>query len=261
MNFEDITVIAEGYNYIQNGMDIKVKKDECEYYHYTTPEKFVKIVRDGALKGSYYPGNTYTYGKDGKKGDEICLVRSDRNPELNKMSVSFGANDNNAIKFTFKRDTIEKVFGKIKPINEYPVAAIKQMNNDLQRAKKKFANNQNIMKLLNDAENNWKKWDWDTAKQKEKELEKLTDETFDFAYYGNDYQNSGEKMESRIRLGNKTLPLKYVEHIYIPNALQYNPDVSESIEMLKRKGFNNFSFIMPRKNLKNIDKSRIQYKE
>lgn len=44
MNFGDITTISEGYNYIQNDWKIKVQKDESEYYHYTTPEKFCKIV-------------------------------------------------------------------------------------------------------------------------------------------------------------------------------------------------------------------------
>lgn len=261
MNFEDITNITEGYNYIQNGMDIKVQKDNSEYYHYTTPDKFIKIVRDGALKGGYYSGNTYTYGKEGKKGNEICLVRSDRNPERNRMSISFGANDGNAIKFTFKRDTIEKVFGKIKPINEYPVEAEKNINKMIYGLKKEFEGNVNIENFAKDVEKNWKKWNEETARKVEKEVSKISNSFEDFTYYVNSYDKCKEKMESRIRLGNKTLPLSLVEHIYIPNALQYNQDISAAIEMLDKKGFKNYSFIMPVKNLKNIDKSRIQYKE
>lgn len=52
MNFSDITTISEGYNY-QNDWKIKVQKDESEYYHYTTPEKFCKIVKVKIIRNKY----------------------------------------------------------------------------------------------------------------------------------------------------------------------------------------------------------------
>ena len=269
MNFNDITIISEGYNYIQDEDEkkIKVQKDESEYYHYTSPGNFCRIVKDGFIKGGTYSADTYTYEKPSKKNsprDEICLARSDRNPERNNLSVSFGANETLAVKFTFKRDTIERVFGKIKPIDEYPTTAAKSINNIIRFAVMNNKNNPEAMKLIRDLNNNWRHWDYETAKQKQKQLLTVAKDDIkatmeDIAYYVLEYTERREKMESRIRTKGKPLPLKYVEHIYIPYALQFNPEVSKSIEALNEQHIP-YSFVMPVKSLKNIDKSRIQYK-
>jgi len=73
-------IIKEFYHEI----DGKKVKDESNYYHYTSIEKFHQIVnsflRGKGLEGKYYPANTNTYGRSGfsihgglNKGSAGCI--------------------------------------------------------------------------------------------------------------------------------------------------------------------------------------------
>lgn len=233
--------LEEAYD-IVNG---KYIKDEAEYKHYTSIENFHKIVSSGYIKGSSYPANTYNYGK-GHEDDknEICLVRSDRSPDFcGGFNLSGNVGD---IKFTFKRDTIVPKFGKIKPIDEYPVQAKFFAQTICKYIKREatFLNNKllNTLKIIKTK--GWKLTDEEKSKVLKvidlccsKETYKKVKEDLD--YIKKQY-NMREKMESRIRADK--VDLKYVDKIMIPDYLKNNKSILNDIDMLKKKGINNIIF-------------------
>lgn len=231
--------LKESYDRVEG----KLVKDNSEYKHYTSIENFHKIVKSGFIKGGEYPANTYNYGK-GYKGGEVCLVRSNMSPDNTpntKLSAEIGD-----IKFTFKRDTIEPKFGKVKPIDEYPVQGKYYANNIVKYIKQETTfQPPKLIKVLQEIRT--KGWRF-TDEETERVLKVLnlccSKDTYAKAKHDLDYiksqWNSKEKMESRIRA--EKVDLKYVEKIMIPTYLQNNQEIKKDIEILKSKGITNISF-------------------
>lgn len=231
--------LQESYDRV-NG---KLVKDNSEFKHYTSVENFHKIVQSGYLKGSEYPANTYNYGK-GYKGGEICLVRSDMSPDNipnTKLSAEIGD-----IKFTFKKDIIEPKFGKVKPIDEYPVQGKYYSNNIVKYVKQETTfQPPKLLNALNEIKNRaWLFSDEDTTRILKVINLCCSKSTYDKVKHDLDYiksqWNSKEKMESRIRADK--VDLKYVDKIMIPTYLQNNAKIKKDIEILKSKGITNIAF-------------------
>ena len=242
--------LQESYD-IVNG---KLIKDESDFKHYTNYEYFDSIVRDDALKGGYYIANTFNYGKGITNGTEICLTRSDTSPDNSKTSdITANIGD---IKFTFKKDIIEQKFGKVKPIDEFPVQALFNINSLINKIKKSaFVDRDDpedvsrFGALLKDLQNNGMKWNKQTVEKKMVEFEdylgkkmydELKQELLDNSQNSIKRNwNTREKMESRIRLkNNETLSLKYVDKIMIPDYLKDVDNIKKDIEILKSRGRN-----------------------
>ena len=224
-------------------IDGKFVKDESEFKHFTSVENFHKIVKSGYIKGGQYPANTYNYGK-GTSGNEICLVRSDRSPDNTpNMEVSAEIGD---IKFTFKKDVIEPKFGKVKPIDEYPVQGKFFANNIVKYVKQEttFQPPKLLSTLQTIKTKGWKLTDEETAKVLKVINLCCSKDTYDKVKHDLDYiknqWNSKEKMESRIRADK--IDLKYTNKIMIPTYLQNNESIKKDIEILKSKGITNISF-------------------
>ena len=263
-------IINENYDKI----DGKYVKNESNYYHYTSTEAFHNIVRDlvngQGLKGKYYPANTNTYGnpspKEYRLPNEVCLVRSDRVPDRKVAVIKYDSDGNKKvvyndsvelsgnvgdIKFTFKENKVQNKFGKIKPIQEYPVQDKKWIIKSVELAKSKLwipapiaiksldtikdkfhtLSIEEIDKLLKKAEMFTK----DKDKRYLREIKDNVEEYKD--------GRPGEKMESRIRVPEgKFITLEFIDKILIPDYLKNNQEVLTDIQKLRSKGFNNISF-------------------
>lgn len=242
-------MINENYDKI----DGKYIKNESNYYHYTNIENFHKLVnsflRDKGLKGKHYPANTNTYGEPKPKGkvlpNEVCLVRSDRVPD-NIKDVYMSGNIGD-IKLSFKEDKIVNKFGKIKPIQEFPVQDKIFLVKAIKKCKKNFALETPLAhKILNDIEKNFHKI---SEEQMNKYVEKLNlfckkenvqEIKREFLNYHNHYR---EKMESRIRVPKgEFVTLDLIKQILLPHYLKNNKEILADIQKLKNKGFNNIAF-------------------
>ena len=220
-------IINENYDKI----DGKYVKNESNYYHYTSTEAFNNIVRDlvngKGLKGNYYPANTSTYGKpspaDRRLPNEVCLVRSDRIPDRKVAVAIYDDNGNKKvvyndsvelsgnvgdIKFTFKEDKVQNKFGKIRPIQEYPVQDKKWIIKSVELAKSNLWNpapiaikscdtikNQFHTLSLEEVDKLLKKAEMFTKDKDKRYLREIKDNV-------EEYKDGrpGEKMESRIRV-------------------------------------------------------------
>lgn len=263
-------IINENYDKI----DGKYVKNESNYYHYTSTEAFHNIVRDlvngKGLKGNYYPANTSTYGKlsptDRRLPNEVCLVRSDRVPDRKVAVVIYDDNGNKKvvyndsvelsgnvgdIKFTFKEDKVQNKFGKIKPIQEYPVQDKKWIIKSVELAKSNLWNPAPIaIESLDTIKNKFhtlsleevdkllKKAEMFTKDKDKRYLQEIKDNV-------EEYKDGrlGEKMESRIRVPEgKFITLELIDKIMLPDYLKNNQEVLVDIQKLRSKGFNNISF-------------------
>lgn len=239
-------IINESYDKINN----KIVKDDSDFKHYVNYEDFSKIVKDDYLKGGYYLANTFNYGKSATNGTELCLTRSDRSPDNDKNTdITYNIGD---IKFTFKKDVLERKFGKVKPIDEYPVQALFNINNLIEKIKKSaFVDKddpedvERFNFLLKDLKNNGVKWDKVTVEKKLVGFEeylsrKLYDDLrHDLLQSIPNNWNAKEKMESRIRLKpNENLSLDYVDKIMIPDYLKDVESIKRDVKTLKSRGRN-----------------------
>ena len=262
--------INENYDKI----DGKYVKNESNYYHYTSTEAFHEIVRSlvngQGLKGKYYPANTNTYGKpsptEHRLPNEVCLVRSDRVPDRKVAVIKYDSDGNKKvvhnnsvelsgnvgdIKFTFKEDKVQNKFGKIKPIQEYPVQDKKWIIKSVELAKSKLWSQAPIaIKSLDTIKDKFhtlsieeidkllKKAEMFTKDKDKRYLREIKDNV-------EEYKDGrpGEKMESRIRVPEgKFITLEFIDKILIPDYLKNNQEVLTDIQKLRSKGFNNISF-------------------
>jgi len=281
-------MINENYDRI----DGKLVKNESNYYHYTSTQAFHNIVRSfvngQGLSGKYYPANTNTYGKpsptDRRLPNEVCLVRSDRVPDRKAAVAIYDSNGNKKvvyndsvelsgnigdIKFTFKEDKIVNKFGKIKPIQEYPVQDKKWIIKSVELAKSKLWNQAPIaIKSLDTIKNKFHTLSLEEvdkllkkaemfAKDKDKRyLREIKDSV-------EEYKDGrlGEKMESRIRVPEgKFITLDLIDKIMIPDYLKNNQEVLTDIQKLRSKGFNNISFYYCKTPKDKDEKERLQQK-
>ena len=263
-------MINENYDRI----DGKLVKNESNYYHYTSTQAFHDIVRSfvngQGLSGKYYPANTNTYGKLSPKEyrlpNEVCLVRSDRVPDRKVAVIKYDEKGNKKvvhndsvelsgnigdIKFTFKEDKIVNKFGKIKPIQEYPVQdkkwiikytklikeklwtpapiAIKSL--DTIAARYHQLSLEEIDKLLAKVERFLSEKDKKLIRELKDSVEEYKD------------GRPGEKMESRIRVPEgKFITLDLIDKIMIPDYLKNDKEVLVDVQKLRSKGFSNISF-------------------
>lgn len=262
--------INENYDKI----DGKYVKNESNYYHYTSTEAFHEIVRSlvngQGLKGKYYPANTNTYGKPSPKEyrlpNEVCLVRSDRVPDRKVAVIKYDSDGNKKvvhnnsvelsgnvgdIKFTFKEDKVQNKFGKIKPIQEYPVQDKKWIIKSVELAKSKLWSPAPIaIKSLDTVKNKFHTLSLEEVDKLLKKAEMFTKDK-DKRYLREikdnveEYKDGrpGEKMESRIRVPEgKFITLEFIDKIMIPDYLKNNQEVLTDIQKLRSKGFNNISF-------------------
>lgn len=242
-------IIKELYHEI----DGKKIKDESNYYHYTSIEKFHEIVnsflKGKGLEGKCYPANTNTYGDDKlkkpKMPNEVCLVRSDRTPDnIKNLHISGNAGD---IKFTFNEDKLVNKFGKIKPIQEFPVQDKIFLVNAIRNCKKNFVLETPLAhKILNDIEKNFHKISEEQMNNYIKKLnlfckkENVQEIKKEFSNYHNHYK---EKMESRVRIpAGNYLTLDMINKIYLPSYLKNDKEILADVIRLRNKGFNNFSY-------------------
>lgn len=225
-------MIKENYDRI----DGKIVKDNTDLKHYTNVFGFHKIVKSEYLRGSYYTGNTYTYGKEGENGPELCLVRSDRTPDnLPNLKMSPGIGD---IKFCFDSKKLAERF-KIKPINEYRVQVKHYIRETLiKRLKEKAIFTPPVFfKKLEDIELNCQKWDKQTALKKADGLKPFLPKS-EYNLLVNDLtkyipsQDVNEKFESRVQA--KKISLKFVDKILIPDYLKDFPLIQKDFEKLKK---------------------------
>ena len=262
--------INENYDKI----DGKYVKNESNYYHYTSTEAFHEIVRSlvngQGLKGKYYPANTNTYGKpsptEHRLPNEVCLVRSDRVPDRKVAVIKYDSDGNKKvvhnnsvelsgnvgdIKFTFKEDKVQNKFGKIKPIQEYPVQDKKWIIKSVELAKSKLWSPAPIaIKSLDTIKDKFhtlsieeidkllKKAEMFTKEKDKRYLREIKDNV-------EEYKDGrpGEKMESRIRVPEgKFITLEFIDKIIIPDYLKNNQEILTDIQKLRSKGFNNISF-------------------
>ena len=239
-------ILNESYDKINN----KFVKDDSDFKHYTNYENFSKIVKYDSLKGWCYPANTFNYGKGTTNGTELCLTRSDRSPDNDKSTdITQNIGD---IKFTFKKDILERKFGKVKPIDEFPVQALFDINNLIEKIKKNAFVDKDDPKdverfnlLLKDLKNNCFKWDKPTVEKKLVYFEEYlsrklyNDLKKDLLQSIPKNWNAKEKMESRIRLKpNENLSLDYVDKIMIPDYLKDVESIKRDVKILKSRGRN-----------------------
>ena len=161
--------LNEAYDLI----DGKYVKAENNFYHYVSVDKFHNMVKKGVIFSGNYPANTYGYGKNKKSGEELCLVRSDRRPDLVKnLNLSGSVGD---IKIFFNEDNLKNDFGKSKNIDEYPIQGLQYMKNNLIPKLKKqiIIPAPKANSLLDDLNKNFYKWDKETTKQKIEMLNKF----------------------------------------------------------------------------------------
>ena len=228
--------LNEAYDLI----DGKYVKAENNFYHYVGVDKFHNMVKKGVIFSGNYPANTYGYGKNKKSGEELCLVRSDRRPDLVKnLNLSGSVGD---IKIFFNEDNLKNDFGKPKNIDEYPIQGLQYMKNNLIPKLKKqiIIPAPKANSLLDDLNKNFYKWDKETTKQKIEMLNKFIkitkEDKSDILYCQDQYNKTPEHMESRIQLKDKrNLPLttRYVQKILIPDYLKNEKQVLEDLKKLK----------------------------
>lgn len=281
-------IINENYDKI----DGKYVKNESNYYHYTSTEAFHNIVRDlvngKGLKGNYYPANTSTYGKpsptDRRLPNEVCLVRSDRIPDRKVAVAIYDDNGNKKvvyndsvelsgnvgdIKFTFKEDKVQNKFGKIRPIQEYPVQDKKWIIKSVEFAKSNLWNPAPIaIKSLDTIKNKFHTLSLEEVDKLLKRAEMFTKDK-DKRYLQEikdnveEYKDGrpGEKMESRIRVPEgKFITLELIDKIMLPDYLKNNQEVLVDIQKLRSKGFNNISFYHCRSPNDKDEKEKIHQK-
>lgn len=251
IDYELQDAIKESYNRI----DGKLVKDNSKYFHYTSIEAFHKIVNSFAcgkgLEGKYYPANTNTYGETTPKNkiltNEICLVRSDRVPDNNKVVMSGSVGD---IKFTFKEEEIIRKFGKIKPIGEFPVEDKRWVKKLVETCRNDLSIKAPIaIKILDDIDKHYHSLKRDQMEKYIKKLaifskngEKYPKQLLDVY---DEYQNTRttEHMESRIRIPEgKYLTLDLINKIMIPTYLKDDKEIQNDIVRLRNRGFNNVVF-------------------
>jgi hypothetical protein len=265
-----VIMINENYDRI----DGKLVKNESNYYHYTNTQAFHNIVRSfvngQGLSGKYYPANTNTYGKlsptDRRLPNEVCLVRSDRVPDRKVAVIKYDSDGNKKvvynnsvelsgnigdIKFTFKEDKIVNKFGKIKPIQEYPVQDKKWIIKYTKLIKEKLWTPAPIaIKSLDTIAARYHQLSLEEIDKLLAKVERFVGEK-DKKLIGElkdsveEYKDGrpGEKMESRIRVPEgKFITLDLIDKIMIPDYLKNNQEVLTDIQKLRSKGFNNISF-------------------
>ena len=239
-------MINENYDKI----DGKYVKNESNYYHYTNTENFHHIAASLAygdgLRGSLYDTRLdHTYG--GKPSNEVCLVRSDRVPDRSQtLSLSGNVGD---IKFTFKEDKLQNKFGKIRPIQEFPIQDRLFVEDDLKKvwnatsmrppiAQKTYDNlKSNFKKMtIEEFENGLKKLSIFCSSKNLIEIAKRDFKTFKEG-------KEPEHMESRVKVPQgKFITLDLIDKIMIPDYLKNNKEVLADIQKLKTKGFNDVVF-------------------
>lgn len=270
--------LEEGYN-IVNGV---YKKNNSDLKYYTDIETFHKIVKSGYIEAQYYPANTYTYGKgEPKKGfdKEVCFVRSDRTPDTQGgFELSHDIGD---INFCFSKQTLESAFGKVKPIDEYPVQAIHFLKENLIPTLKNNINSwwktyryNDVIKKIDDL----KKYLTMSNEEKKKIISELTknnsidgkiyppmlnkfgiDEINNKKYgipYVESQYNNREKMESRVRTKDKNLSIKYADRVLIPDYLKTDAKILLDVQKLKKQNIpvDFYKCKFPREKEKYIDK-------
>lgn len=271
--------LEEGYNIV----DGKYKKNNSDLKYYTNIETFHKIVKSGYIEAQYYPANTYTYGKgtQPKEGfdKEVCFVRSDRTPDTQGgFELSHDIGD---INFCFSKQTLENVFGKVKPIDEYPVQAIYFLKENL------------IPTLKNNINSWWKTYHYKNVINKIDELKKyltmsidekkkiifeltksniidgkiyppmlsrhgideINSKKYGIPYIESQYNNR-EKMESRVRTRDKNLSIKYADKVLIPDYLKNDSKILLDVQKLKKQNIqvDFYECRFPREEKKYIDK-------
>lgn len=238
-------------NELYHNIDGKYEKDESNYYHYTNIQFFHKIVSDfisgRGIKGDYYPANTSTYGSlSSKESSEVCLVRSDRVPDrYEHLNLSGNIGD---IKFTFKENEIRNKFGKIKPIQEFPVQYKKWILKAVKECREKARANVPIVNnTLNEIEKHYHTISKEEMQKYAKRLKYFVDEDLikELVNMHDKYLDlkNREKMESRISLPKgKFITLDLINKIYLPSYLKDDKEILMDITRLRNKGFNNISF-------------------
>lgn len=239
-------MINENYDKI----DGKYAKNEANYYHYTSTEAFHKIVNSlingQGLKGSFYDARLdHTYG--GKVSNEVCLVRSDRVPDrMKNLALSGNIGD---IKFTFKEDKLQNMFGKIRPIQEFPIQDRLFVEKDLNSIWEKMSMTPPVaQKTYDNLRKNYKKMSEEEFNNGLKKLAIFCSNKGFIALAKRDFKifkdgKVSEHMESRVRVPEgKFITLDLIDKIMIPDYLKDDKSVLTDIQKLRSKEFNGIVF-------------------
>lgn len=245
-----VIMINENYDKI----DGKYVKNEANYYHYTSTENFHHIAASLAygdgLRGSFYSARLdHVYG--GKPSNEVCLVRSDRVPDRSQtLSLSGSVGD---IKFTFKEDKLQNKFGKIRPIQEYPVQDKIWIIKSVEAAKEKLGEGVApiAIKSLDKIAKHYHQLSMEevntllkkaslfaTTREALKSIREVKDNVEEYKE-----GRTGEHMESRVRVPKgKFITLDLIDKIMLPDYLKDNKEVLSDVQKLRAKGFNNIVY-------------------
>lgn len=239
-------MINENYDKI----DGKYVKNESNYYHYTSTESFHHIAASLAygqgLKGSFYNARLdHTYG--GKPSNEICLVRSDRVPDrMEKLALSGNIGD---IKFTFKEDKLQNKFGKIRPIQEFPIEDRLFVENGLKKVWNAISMRPPVaQKTYDNLKKNFKKMSVEEFENGLKKLSIFCSNKSLIDVVKRDFKTfkegkEPEHMESRVKVPQgKFITLDLIDKIMIPDYLKDNKEVLADIQKLRTKGFSSVVF-------------------
>ena len=239
------SIVTENYDRV----DGKLVKNEANYYHYTSTANFHNIAASLAygdgIRGTFYPTRlNHTYG--GKSSNEVCFVRSDKIPDRSEFSYMSGSVGD--IKFTFKENKLQNKFGKIKPIQEYPIQYREYIANSIQEAKKELGKNTEAIKSLDEIGKRYhqlsieevnallkKASSFATTREALKALKEVQSNIEEYK----DVRNA-EHMESRVRVPQgKFITLDLIDKIMLPDYLKDNKEVLADVQKLRTKGFNN----------------------
>ena len=153
------------------------------------------------------------------------------------------------VKFTFKEDKLQNIFGKIRPIQEFPIQDRLFVEKDLNDIWKKMSMTPPIaQKTYDNLRKNYKKMSEEEFNNGLKKLAIFCSNKGFIDLAKRDFKTfkdgrEPEHMESRVRVPEgKFITLDLIDKIMIPDYLKDDKNVITDVQKLRARGFNGIVF-------------------